>query len=43
MTLVERSFAYDVSGAVDIIFAPEGVTATLRAPLPGAVRERKPA
>ena len=42
MTLVERSFAYDVSGAVDIDFAPEGVTATLRAPLPGAVRERKP-
>nr|WP_294545972.1 CheR family methyltransferase [uncultured Rhodopila sp.] len=43
MTLVERSFAYDVSGAVNIDFAPEGVTATLRAPLPGAVRERKPA
>nr|WP_294517784.1 CheR family methyltransferase [uncultured Rhodopila sp.] len=41
MTLVERSFAYDVSGSVNIEFAPAGVTATLRAPLPGAVRERK--
>ncbi len=40
-TLIERSFAYDVSGAVNLDFAPEGVMATLRAPLPGAVRERE--
>jgi two-component system CheB/CheR fusion protein len=43
MTLVERSFAYDVSGSVSMDFAPEGVTATLRAPLPGAVWGGKPA
>jgi two-component sensor histidine kinase len=41
MTLIERSFAYDVSGAVNVDFAPEGVTATLRAPLGGVTREGK--
>jgi two-component system CheB/CheR fusion protein len=33
MTLIERGFAYDAGGEADITFAPEGVIATLRAPL----------
>jgi two-component system CheB/CheR fusion protein len=33
MTLIERGFAYDVGGDAKVDFAPEGVTATLRAPL----------
>ena len=43
MTLIERSFAHDVSGTVKVDFAPEGVTATLCAPLGGAAQKRKPA
>ena len=35
MTLIERSFADDVDGEVEVDFAPEGVVATLNAPLPG--------
>jgi two-component system CheB/CheR fusion protein len=42
MTLIERSFAHDVSGTVKVDFAPEGVTATLRAPLGGAAHRGKP-
>ena len=34
MTLVECGFAHDVGGEVKLNFAPEGVVATLRAPLP---------
>jgi two-component system CheB/CheR fusion protein len=33
MTLVERAFAHDVGGEAEIDFRPEGVVATLRAPL----------
>ncbi len=43
MILVERSFAHDVSGTVKVDFAPEGVTATLCAPLDGIANKRKPA
>jgi hypothetical protein len=35
MTLIERAFAHDVGGAARVCFQPEGVVATLRAPLPG--------
>jgi two-component sensor histidine kinase len=37
MTLIERGFAHDVGGEVAVDFAPEGVVATLRAPLPGKI------
>ena len=33
MTLVERAFAHDVGGEADVDFRPEGVIATMRAPL----------
>ena len=33
MTLIERAFAHDVGGEAEIKFLPEGVVATLRAPL----------
>jgi len=42
MTLIERSFAHDVSGEVKMDFAPEGVTAILCAPLQDAEQERSP-
>jgi two-component system, chemotaxis family, CheB/CheR fusion protein len=35
MTLIERGFAHDVGGEVEVAFAAEGVVATLRAPLLG--------
>ena len=35
MTLIERGFAHDVGGEVEVEFAAEGVVATLRAPLVG--------
>jgi two-component system, chemotaxis family, CheB/CheR fusion protein len=35
MTLIERGFAHDVGGEVEVEFAAEGVVATLRAPLLG--------
>jgi two-component system CheB/CheR fusion protein len=38
-TLIERVFAHDVGGSARVDFAPEGITATLRAPLPGGTRE----
>jgi two-component sensor histidine kinase len=34
MTLIERVFAHDAGGQANIDFRPEGVVATLRAPLP---------
>ena len=34
MTLIERAFAHDVRGHADVVFAPDGVVATLSAPLP---------
>jgi two-component system, chemotaxis family, CheB/CheR fusion protein len=40
MTLIERGFAHDVGGEVKVEFAPEGVVATLRAPLSGHTHER---
>jgi two-component system, chemotaxis family, CheB/CheR fusion protein len=39
MTLIERVFSNDVEGEAEISFLPEGVVATLRAPLP-AEQER---
>jgi two-component system CheB/CheR fusion protein len=33
MTLIERAFAHDVGGDAEVAFLPEGVVATLRAPL----------
>jgi len=42
MTLIERSFAHDVSGNVKVDFAPEGVTARLCAPLADTMGEGKP-
>ena len=38
MTLIERVFAHDVGGEVSVDFAPRGVVATLRAPLPGNIQ-----
>jgi two-component system, chemotaxis family, CheB/CheR fusion protein len=35
MALIERAFAHDVDGEAEVNFLPEGVVATLRAPLPG--------
>ncbi|MGD0109689.1 MAG: CheR family methyltransferase, partial [Rhodopila sp.] len=35
LTLIERGFAHDVNGEVEVKFEPEGVVATLSAPLPG--------
>jgi two-component system CheB/CheR fusion protein len=35
MTLIERIFAHDVSGEAKVDFLPDGVVATLRAPLSG--------
>jgi two-component system CheB/CheR fusion protein len=35
MTLIERGFAHDVGGEVEVAFAAKGVDATLRAPLLG--------
>lgn len=37
MTLIERGFAHDVKGAVEIDFAPDGVVATLCAPVAGNI------
>ncbi len=34
MTLIERAFAHDVQGEAEVTFLPEGVVATLIAPLP---------
>jgi two-component system CheB/CheR fusion protein len=34
LTLIERGFAHDVGGDCEVSFEPEGVVATLRAPLP---------
>ena len=34
MTLIERAFAHDVRGHAKVVFAPDGVVATLSAPLP---------
>jgi two-component system CheB/CheR fusion protein len=42
LTLIERSFAHDVSGSVSMDFAPQGITATLCAPLSGTIHEGKP-
>jgi two-component system, chemotaxis family, CheB/CheR fusion protein len=39
MTLIERGFAYDVGGEVEVDFACDGVVATLRAPFPGKIQE----
>ena len=39
MTLIERAFSNDVEGEAEVSFLPEGVVATLRAPLP-AEQER---
>lgn len=39
MTLIERSFAYDVGGEAKVDFDPKGVIATLVAPLPGKTRK----
>ena len=37
MTLIERGFAHDLGGASDVNFAPNGLIATLRAPVTGNV------
>jgi two-component sensor histidine kinase len=41
MTLIERAFAHDVEGEAEVMFLPEGVVATLIAPLPDR-QERVP-
>jgi two-component system CheB/CheR fusion protein len=39
MTLIERGFSYDAGGEAKVDFKPEGVVATLRAPLPSKQRK----
>jgi two-component sensor histidine kinase len=39
MTLIERGFSYDAGGEAKVDFKPEGVVATLRAPLPRKQRK----
>jgi two-component system CheB/CheR fusion protein len=39
ITLIERGFAHDVGGDVEVDFASSGIVATLRAPLPGKTKE----
>jgi two-component sensor histidine kinase len=42
MTLIERGFAHDVGGEVEIEFPQEGIVVTLRAPLPGKTHKAPP-
>jgi two-component system, chemotaxis family, CheB/CheR fusion protein len=39
MTMIERVFVHDVGGHAKVDFLPDGVVATLRAPLPGKTRK----
>jgi two-component system CheB/CheR fusion protein len=38
LTLIERGFAHEVGGEFTVEFAPHGVVATLRTPLPGEIQ-----
>ena len=42
MVLVERAFAHDVGGHAEVVFAPDGVVATLTAPLLTDFSKEKP-